>query len=86
MFVQVIKGTTNDPAALRSRSDRWRDEVRPGATGFLGSTGGVTDDGTFILFARFDRRRGSAIELRPAGAERLVERDRRALRRDTDVP
>ena len=53
MFVQVITGKTNDPAKLRSRGDKWRDEVRPGAAGFLGSTGGVADDGTFILFARF---------------------------------
>ena len=53
MFVQVIKGKTNDPARLRSQNDRWRDEVRPGAAGFLGSTGGIADDGAVIFFARF---------------------------------
>jgi len=53
MFVQVIKGTTNDPAAFRAQSDRWSSDVRPGAVGFLGGTGGVTDDGTFIIAARF---------------------------------
>jgi hypothetical protein len=53
MFVQVIKGRTNDPAGLRRQMERWRDEIRPGAVGFLGSTGGVSDDGTFIAFARF---------------------------------
>jgi hypothetical protein len=53
MFVQVIKGRTSDPAGLRSQLDRWREDVRPGAIGFLGSTGGIADDGTLIVLARF---------------------------------
>jgi hypothetical protein len=53
MFVQVIKGRTQDAAGLRRQSERWRDEVRPGAIGFLGGTSGIADDGTFIVFARF---------------------------------
>jgi hypothetical protein len=53
MFTQVIKGRTSDPAGLRRQSERWREEVRPGAIGFLGSTVGIADDGTFIAFARF---------------------------------
>lgn len=53
MFVQVIKGRTNDRAGVRRQNSRWNDELRPGATGFLGSTVGVTDDGTFFAFARF---------------------------------
>ena len=53
MFVQIIKGKTKDPAGLRRQVERWEAEVRPGAAGFLGSTGGVTDDGTLIVFARF---------------------------------
>jgi hypothetical protein len=53
MFVQVMKGKTNDPAKLRSQADRWQSEVRPGAVGFLGGTGGIAEDGTFVLFARF---------------------------------
>ncbi len=53
MFVQVIKGRTNDAAALRARGDVWRDEVRPGATGYLGGTFGVAEDGTFLILARF---------------------------------
>lgn len=66
MFVQVIKGTTNDPAGLQKRSDQWRDDIRPGAAGFLGSTGGVAADGTFILFARFaDEAAARANSARP---------------------
>jgi len=53
MFIQVISGTTADRDGLRRQFDRWEQEVRPGAVGFLGSTGGVTDDGRFIVVARF---------------------------------
>jgi len=53
MFVQVIQGKVTDPAALRAAMDRWLHEVEPGSIGWLGSTGGVTEDGRFILFARF---------------------------------
>jgi hypothetical protein len=53
MFVQVIEGTTRDPQGLRAQSERWRAEVRPGAIGFLGSTVGIADDGTFVALARF---------------------------------
>ncbi len=54
MFVQIIEGRTNDPASIRREMDRWNEELRPGATGFLGSTGGVTDDGRLVVFARFE--------------------------------
>jgi len=53
MFIQVISGTTADRDGLRQQFDRWEQELRPGAEGFLGSTGGVTDDGRFIAVARF---------------------------------
>jgi hypothetical protein len=53
MFIQVISGTTADRDGLRRQFDRWEQELRPGAEGFLGSTGGVTDDGRFIAVARF---------------------------------
>jgi hypothetical protein len=53
MFVQVIKGRTSDPAGLRRQLERWRDELRPGAIGFEGSTVGTTDEGTFFALARF---------------------------------
>src|SRR5262245_58363483 len=54
MFVQVIKGKTGDAAGLRRQLDRWLEEVRPGAVGFVGSTVGIADDGTFVALARFD--------------------------------
>jgi hypothetical protein len=64
MFVQVIQGRTHDPEALHAAIDRWDRELAPGAIGWLGSTGGVTDDGRFIALARFESaeaaRRNSA--------------------------
>jgi hypothetical protein len=54
MFVQVIEGRVADRERLRQQMDQWVNELRPGAAGYLGSTGGVADDGQVILFARFD--------------------------------
>jgi hypothetical protein len=54
MFVQVIKGRVDDADGLRRQLERWVEELAPGATGWLGSTGGVAADGTSIAFARFE--------------------------------
>ena len=54
MFVQVIEGTTSDPAALIEHGDRWQREVRPGAIGYLGVTAGVTTDGRAVAIVRFE--------------------------------
>ncbi len=54
MFVQIIEGRVADREALHRQMDRWRNELRPGATGFLGSTSGVTDDGYGFAVARFE--------------------------------
>jgi hypothetical protein len=54
MFAQVIQGRTSQADALRTAMDRWTRELAPGSIGWLGSTGGVTDDGRFIAVARFE--------------------------------
>ena len=54
MFVQVIQGRTKDAAALQGAIERWNRELAPGAVGWLGTTGGVTDDGRFIALVRFE--------------------------------
>jgi hypothetical protein len=54
MFVQVIQGRVSDPETLHAALDRWAQELAPGASGWLGSTGGVTEDGRFIGLVRFD--------------------------------
>jgi hypothetical protein len=53
MFAQVIQGKVSDRAAVKAALDRWVAELSPNSIGWLGSTGGVTDDGRFILLARF---------------------------------
>ena len=60
MFVQVIQGRAGDAAGLRRQFDRWREEVQPGAVGYLGSTFGVTKDGEAIGIARFESAEAAA--------------------------
>ena len=54
MFIQVITGKTSDREGLRRQFDQWQEKLSPGATGYLGSTGGVTDDGRVFMAARFE--------------------------------
>jgi hypothetical protein len=54
MFIQVIQGPAADAGELREALDRWVRELAPGSTGWLGTTAGVTDDGTFVALARFE--------------------------------
>jgi hypothetical protein len=54
MFIQVIKGKIADADGLKAALQRWYDEVAPTATGWLGSTGGVTADGTAVAVVRFE--------------------------------
>lgn len=74
MFVQVIEGTTRNAAALKECLERWQTDLRPGATGFLGSTEGVGDDGEVMIFVRFaDRRSAMANSERPEQGEWWAE-------------
>ncbi|MDT4988433.1 MAG: hypothetical protein QOI74_2527 [Micromonosporaceae bacterium] len=54
MFVQIIQGRVADRDGLRGRLDLWVSELSGAAAGWLGSTGGVTADGTGIALARFE--------------------------------
>lgn len=54
MFAQVLRGRASNKAAILLELDRWLEELSPGAEGWLGSTGGVTDDGRFIACFRFE--------------------------------
>lgn len=54
MFAQVIQARTSDVEAVRAAAERWVKELAPGATGWLGSTVGVTDQGRFVAIARFE--------------------------------
>jgi hypothetical protein len=54
MFVQVIQGKTSNPQALDAALQKWVKDLAPDATGWLGSTSGVTEDGRAIAVVRFD--------------------------------
>jgi hypothetical protein len=54
MFVQVIQGKVADADKVRAAVEQWVQDLAPGATGWLGSTGGVTENGRCILVARFE--------------------------------
>ncbi len=54
MFVQVIQGKVSDPEKAKAALDRWNADVAGGAIGYLGTTAGVTADGTFVALARFE--------------------------------
>jgi hypothetical protein len=53
MFVQIIEGRVQDAAGLRRQVEDWEQHLAAGATGWLGTTAGITEDGRFILAARF---------------------------------
>ena len=54
MFIQVISGKVKDADAMQRHADKWQTDLRPGATGFLGVTQGITDDNRFVVLARFE--------------------------------
>ena len=54
MFVQVIQAKLTDPDLLERQLERWRKEIKPGAKGYLGSTGGNTADGQHVAIVRFE--------------------------------
>lgn len=54
MFVQVMEGRVTDVEGLRAQLERWRADLAPGATGYLGATAGVTGDGNVIALVRFE--------------------------------
>jgi hypothetical protein len=66
MFMQVIQGHVRDAEGLRAAAEGWRRELQPGATGFLGSTSGITPDGMGVVVARFaDEESARANSMRP---------------------
>lgn len=54
MFVQVITGKVKDAGGVKKEMDAWLTERGPQAEGWLGTTAGVTQDGKFVAFARFE--------------------------------
>lgn len=59
MFVQVIEGPVRETDAFHDQLDRWKRDLGDAAPGWLGTTAGVTREGTGLIAARF-RSRGMA--------------------------
>ena len=60
MFIQVITGKVTDADGFRREGAKWGTDVKPTATGFLGSTAGATNDGRFLVAARFESAEAAA--------------------------
>jgi hypothetical protein len=74
VFIQIIQGRCKDPEAMREMSERWRRDLAPGATGWLGGTYGITDDGMFVGVVRFESREAAmANSARPEQGEWWAE-------------
>jgi hypothetical protein len=56
VFIQIIQGRCTRQDELRAMADRWRTEVAPTASGWLGGTYGFTDDDTFVGVIRFESK------------------------------
>jgi hypothetical protein len=54
MFVQVIQGKVTDAEQVHAALDRWVEGLAPDASGWLGTTAGVTEGGQFVALVRFE--------------------------------
>jgi hypothetical protein len=54
MFVQVFTGRVTNRDAVRAVLEGWPSGPGRDATGWLGSTAGITDDGQLVALARFN--------------------------------
>ena len=76
MFIQIIQGKCTRPDELHALADEWREQLAPGADGWMGGTYGFTDDDQFVAVVRFeDREKAMANSQRPeqsAWAERMM--------------
>jgi hypothetical protein len=74
MFVQVITGNVVDEDAMRRLMDRWDAELKPGATGYLGSTHGRSAQGPHYSVVRFaSQEEAAANSARPEQGEWAAE-------------
>jgi hypothetical protein len=66
VFIQIIQGKCSKQDEMRALGDEWREQLAPGADGWLGGTYGFTDDGMFVAVVRFeDREKAMANSQRP---------------------
>jgi hypothetical protein len=56
VFIQIVQGKCARHEELHQLLDEWRNDLGPGAEGWLGGTYGFTDDDEFIGVVRFESR------------------------------
>jgi hypothetical protein len=56
VFIQIIQGRCSRPDEVRALAEEWSRDMAPGATGWLGGTYGITDEGEFLGVVRFEDR------------------------------
>ena len=73
MFVWLLEAQATDPGEVGRQLGRWTSEF--GETpGYLGATGGVTDDGRFLLLVRWESEdAGNELLMRPEQQAWYVE-------------
>ncbi len=66
MFVWVLEGNVKDPKEVGRQVGRWTTEFGATTAGYLGTTGGVTDDHRCLLFVRWaSEEAGNELLMRP---------------------
>jgi len=70
VFIQIIQGRCTRQDEMHALADEWREQLAPGADGWLGGTYGFTADGMFVGVVRFeDRATAMANSQRPEQGE-----------------
>ena len=62
MFIQVFHGKLADPELWVAQVGKWRQDIRPRTTGFLGFTSGVTADSYMVTVARFESQQTAQVD------------------------
>jgi hypothetical protein len=66
MFIQIVQGKCTRRDEMHAMTTKWVQELSPGADGWLGTTHGFTDDGSFVAVVRFESQQAaSANSARP---------------------
>jgi hypothetical protein len=60
VFAQIIRGKVSNPSAVRPVVNRWMTDLGPTATGWLGSTSGITAENEVFVLVRFESAEAAA--------------------------
>ena len=63
MFVWVLEGKVSDPEEVGRQLGHWIGQFGSTTPGYLGATGGVTDDRRFLLFVRWESEEAGTVFL-----------------------